>query len=238
MSLQTERQAPNLLLKVLLGIVTILLLVGIALVFFCGSVPPLIFLLSFFFFLFWGSSWTLAVWSLGGMILWCGIAHAVVFQIERKKRSRPNATLLLLYGMGWLVALAGVMLFLIFWKSNWSLTAMLCEIGALVCWYSVERIEKKQRARMQFLAVLYEHTQAKLQQAEPGRNSTPNSWKLRDNLPSFLSLARRQRSSVLRVALSLSFFCLNVLVSRLARGIASCLIFAQNTIAFYASYHQ
>jgi hypothetical protein len=176
MSLQTEQRASNPLLKVLAGIVTIPLLLGIVLLVFCGFAPPLIFLLSFFFFILWGSNWVFAVWFLGGVILWCGIAHSVVFQMARKKQSRPNAMILPLYGVGWFVSLAGVMLFLISWKSDWSITsAMLCEIGALVCWYLVERIEKKQQARMQFLAVLHKHTLAKLQRVEhPDEYLEPN----------------------------------------------------------------
>lgn len=102
--------------------------------------------------------------------MWCGVAHYVVFHMARKKQSRPNAMILILYGIGWFCSLAGVILFLTSWGSEWSFTsAMLCEIGALVCWYLVERIEKnqqKQSARMQFLAVLHQHTQTDLQRVE------------------------------------------------------------------------
>jgi hypothetical protein len=176
MSLRTGRPASNLLLKVLSGIVAVPILLGIVLFVFCGFAPPLVFLLSIYFFFLWGSRWIFAVWFLGGVILWCGAAHYVVFQMARKKQSRPNAMILPLYGIGWFFSLAGVILFLISWKSGWSIaSAMLCEIGAWVCWYLVERSEKKQQARMQFLAVLHRHTQAKLQCVEhldeyPGLN--------------------------------------------------------------------
>lgn len=167
MSLRAGRRAFNLLLKLLFGIVIVPILLGIMLFLFCGFAPPLIFLFSFFVFILWGSHWTFAAWFLGGTVLWCAVAFSVVFHMARQKQRRANAMILLLYGIGWFFSLAGVLLFLTSWGSDWSSTsAILCEIGALVCWYLVERSEKKQSARLRFLAVLHKHTQTELQRVE------------------------------------------------------------------------
>ena len=124
-----------------------------------------------------------ATWFLGGTVMWCGVAHYVVFKMAKNQQSRPNHTMILiLYGIGWLLSLAGVILFLIFltsWRSDWYFnSAVVCEMCGLVCWYIVEKIEKKQKrqsARIQFLAVLHNHTQAELQRVKkadryPGLN--------------------------------------------------------------------
>jgi hypothetical protein len=166
MLLRMERPAFYLFLKVLFGIVAVPLVLGMMLFLLCGFAPPLIFLLAFFFFSLWGSHWVV-VCVMGGLIVWCGAAQVVVLQKTKKEQSRRNEVIFPLYGMGWIFALIGVMFFLIFWRSDWFMTsAMFCEMGALGCWYLVERSEKKQQARMQFLAVLHEHTQAKLEGVE------------------------------------------------------------------------
>jgi hypothetical protein len=166
MSLRTGRPTSNLWLKVIAGIVAFPLVLGIMFFVLCSMLSPLIFFMFFLFFTLWGSR-IFAIWFFGGVILWCGIAHYAVFQMEKEKHRRPNEVVRPLYGIGWFFSLAGVVLFLIFWKSGWSLvSAMLCEIGASVCWHFVERSKKKQDARMQLLTILHQHTQAKLQHVE------------------------------------------------------------------------
>lgn len=183
MILQMGRLVVSLLLMVLFVIVIIPVLLGLLLLVLCGLAPPLIFLTSFIVFIFWGSHWMFAAWFLGGTVMWCGVAHYVVLKTAKKQQSRPNNTMILiLYGVGWLLSLAGVILFLIFltsWRNGWYFnSAVVCEMCGLACWYIVEKIEKKQKrqnVRIQLLAILHKHTQAELQRVKnadgyPGLN--------------------------------------------------------------------
>ena len=166
MILRMGRQACSLLLKLLFGIVIVPTLFGLLFFLLCGLFPPLIFFFSLTVFILWGSQWTFAAWFFAGAVVWCGVAFYVVRQ-KMKQQQSLSTMMSFLYGSGWFLALAGVLLFLSFRRADWSInTAIVCEAGGLVCWYLAERSEKKHNARRQLLAVLHRHTQAELQQVE------------------------------------------------------------------------
>lgn len=163
MILQAGQRACGLLLKLLFGIIIVPMLLCIAFFLVCGLAPSFIFLISIMVFIVWGSQWTFVAWFFAGVVIWCGIAHYVVMQ-KMKKEQRISRMTKFFSGIGWFFALAGVLLFLAFYRIDWSVgSAIVCETGSLACWYLVERNQKKRRAQTQFLAILQRHTQAELQ---------------------------------------------------------------------------